>query len=59
MGLIFVLELIQWFERYITTVEYSFIGNPRWLRWLTYVAMPIAIANLGVAIDTPFIYFQF
>lgn len=59
VGLIFVLELIQWFERYITTVEYSFIGNPRWLRWLTYVAMPIAIANLGVAIDTPFIYFQF
>ncbi|MBX3013892.1 MAG: MBOAT family protein [Caldilineaceae bacterium] len=59
VGLILVLELIQWFERYITTVERSFVGNPRWLRWVAYVAMAIAITNLGVAIDTPFIYFQF
>ncbi len=57
--LIIVLEIIQWFERYITSMERSFISNPRWLRWLSYVAMAIAITNLGVSIDTPFIYFQF
>lgn len=59
VGLIVVLELIQWFERYIATVEHTFVGNPRWLRWLAYVGMAITIANLGTAIDTPFIYFQF
>lgn len=59
VGLIVVLELIQWFERYIATMERTFIGNPRWLRWAAYVAMAVAIANLGAAIDTPFIYFQF
>lgn len=59
VGLIVLLELIQWFERYIATMEGTFTNNPRWLRWLAYVAMAIAITNLGVAIDTPFIYFQF
>lgn len=59
VGLILVLETTQWFERYIATMERTFILNPRWLRWLAYVAMAIAIANLGVAIETPFIYFQF
>jgi alginate O-acetyltransferase complex protein AlgI len=59
VGLILILEIIQWFERYITTLERTFITNPPWLRWLAYVATAIAITNLGVAIDTPFIYFQF
>jgi len=57
--LIIVLEIIQWFERYIASMERTFISNPLWLRWLSYVAMAIAITNLGVSIDTPFIYFQF
>ncbi len=57
--LIIVLEIIQWFERYIQSMERTFISNPLALRWLSYVAMAIAIANLGVSIDTPFIYFQF
>ena len=59
IGLIIILETIQWFERYIATMERTFITNPLWLRWLAYVSMAIAITNLGVAIDTPFIYFQF
>lgn len=59
VGLIVVLETIQWFERYIATMERTFINNPRWLRWAAYVAMAVTIANLGAAIDTPFIYFQF
>ena len=59
VGLIVLLELIQWFERYIATMERTFINNPRWLRWATYVAMAVTIANLGAAIETPFIYFQF
>jgi alginate O-acetyltransferase complex protein AlgI len=59
VGLIIILELIQWFERYIANMERTFTSNPGWLRWLAYVAMAIAIANLGAAIETPFIYFQF
>lgn len=59
VGLILVLEVTQWFERYIATMEGAFITTPAWLRWLAYVTIAIAIANLGVAIETPFIYFQF
>ena len=59
VGLIVILEGIQWYERYIANMERTFTNNPGWLRWLAYVAMAIAIANLGAAIETPFIYFQF
>lgn len=59
VGLIVILEIIQWYERYIANMERTFTSNPGWLRWLAYVAMAIAIANLGAAIETPFIYFQF
>jgi hypothetical protein len=40
-------------------MERTFTSNPGWLRWLAYIAMAIAIANLGAAIESPFIYFQF
>ena len=59
VGLIVILEISQWYERYIANMERTFTSNPGWLRWLAYVAMAIAIANLGAAIETPFIYFQF
>lgn len=57
--LILVLEITQWLERRGGVVERSFNANPRWLRWSAYVAMTVAIMNLGVSIETPFIYFQF
>ena len=59
VGLIVILEIIQWYERYIANMERTFTSNPGWLRWLAYIAMAIAIANLGAAIESPFIYFQF
>jgi hypothetical protein len=59
VGLIVILEISQWYERYIANMERTFTSNPGWLRWLAYIAMAIAIANLGAAIESPFIYFQF
>lgn len=57
--LIVVLEATQWLERRGNVMQRSFDANPLWLRWSAYVAMTVAIMNLGVAIETPFIYFQF
>jgi len=59
LGLIAFLEFIQWFERRGRAVERSFDANPLWLRWAAYVVLAVAIMNLGVAIEAPFIYFQF
>lgn len=57
--LIGALETIQWLERRAGRLERQFDANPLWLRWAAYVALAAAIMNLGVAIETPFIYFQF
>jgi hypothetical protein len=36
-GLIVILEIIQWYERYIANMERTFTSNPGWLRWLAYI----------------------
>jgi hypothetical protein len=59
VGLIVVMAMMQWYERYIANIEQTFINTHGWVRWLAYIAMAIAVANLGAAIETPFIYFQF
>jgi hypothetical protein len=37
VGLIVILEIIQWYERYIANMERTFTSNPGWLRWLAYI----------------------
>jgi D-alanyl-lipoteichoic acid acyltransferase DltB (MBOAT superfamily) len=59
VALILTLEIVQWLERRAGRMERQFDTNPLWLRWAAYVALAAAIMNLGVAIETPFIYFQF
>lgn len=57
--LIVVLELIQWAERWGQSMERTFVANTRTVRWASYLFLAIATMNLGISLDTPFIYFQF
>lgn len=58
VGLIGLLVWLQW-GRNSANWEHILINHPGWLRWLAYIAIALAIANLGAATETPFIYFQF
>ena len=35
------------------------LGQKRWVRWVAYLLLALAILNLGVAKETPFVYLQF
>ncbi len=59
VSLIVVLEAIQWVERWGQNVERTFVTYSRPLRWAAYLFLAIATMNLGISLDTPFIYFQF
>ena len=48
-------EIIDFRYGLITTVNSQYI----WIRWLIYIAAVLAIMNLGVTIEAPFIYFRF
>ena len=57
-GLILFLLLTEAFlaEQDISTV---LTQHPWWIRWSVYVSMLMAVMNLGVLTETPFVYFQF
>jgi D-alanyl-lipoteichoic acid acyltransferase DltB (MBOAT superfamily) len=59
VALIVLLELIQWTERRGQSMERTFVTYSRPVRWAAYLFLAIATMNLGIALDTPFIYFQF
>lgn len=40
-------------------VAESIGGRPWWIRWTMYVLLAMAIMNLGIAKEIPFVYFQF
>lgn len=41
------------------SIPAMFLAQPSWARWGAYAAVVLAILNLGVAAEVPFIYFQF
>ncbi|MCB0081122.1 MAG: hypothetical protein KDE47_09340, partial [Caldilineaceae bacterium] len=59
VGLIILLEAIQWLERWGQNMERTFVTYSRTVRWAAYLFLAIATMNLGTSMDTPFIYFQF
>ncbi|MCB0064248.1 MAG: MBOAT family protein [Caldilineaceae bacterium] len=59
VGLIILLEVIQWLERWGQNMERTFVTYSRPVRWAAYLFLAIATMNLGTSMDTPFIYFQF
>ena len=40
-------------------IEDVIAARPQWLRWSIYIALVMAIWNLGITHETPFVYFQF
>lgn len=40
-------------------IEDVLAAQPPWLRWSVYIALVMAIWNLGITHETPFVYFQF
>lgn len=56
LALIFLgLELIDYYQGLIPTFD----RGRRWIRWAVYAAIVLAVMNLGVTREIPFIYFQF
>jgi hypothetical protein len=35
------------------------IGRREWVRWVAYLLLALAILNLGIAKQTPFVYLRF
>ena len=56
--LIVTLECAEW-KVCVDSVPLLYTAQSTVLRWSVYVATLLAIANLGVIDETPFIYFQF
>ena len=56
--LIVTLECIEW-KMTIGSAPFLYTTQSTILRWVIYIVTLLAIANLGVINETPFIYFQF
>lgn len=58
LSLILLLMIVQWGqEQQWPTV--TLWQRPLWFRWAVYLGLSLAIMNLGITVEVPFIYFQF
>jgi len=58
LGLIALLAALHVLREHNRRVLLS-IGQREWVRWVVYLLLALAILNLGVARQTPFVYLQF
>jgi len=58
LGLILLVAIVQVLQYWKPRAP-TFVPRPTWVRWFVYLTLALAIMNLGVATETPFIYFQF
>jgi len=58
VGLLIFLETISYLQRK-TFCRNLFSDQPLWLRWPIYTILVLAILNLSIIEEIPFIYFQF
>jgi D-alanyl-lipoteichoic acid acyltransferase DltB (MBOAT superfamily) len=58
LGLIALLATIHLLREYGCGVL-SFAGQKAWVRWAVYLLLALAILNLGVTEQVPFVYLQF
>jgi hypothetical protein len=58
LGLILLLLAVHWVQeqQWQTPVLWQ---RPLWFRWAAYLGLALAILNLGITEEIPFIYFQF
>jgi D-alanyl-lipoteichoic acid acyltransferase DltB (MBOAT superfamily) len=58
LGLILLLVLVQWVQEQDWQTPILF-QRSLWFRWTAYLGLALAIMNLGITEEVPFIYFQF
>ncbi len=60
LGLILLLVIVHWVQEQEQYWPRPFIWQRSlWFRWATYLGLALAIMNLGITEELPFIYFQF
>lgn len=58
LGLVLLLMVVNWVQEQQRQVT-IFWQQPLWFRWVAYLSLALAIMNLGLTDNAPFIYFQF
>jgi hypothetical protein len=58
LGLIFLLVIVHWIQEQHWEIPILW-QRPLWFRWAVYLGLALAIMNLGITAEVPFIYFQF
>ncbi len=58
LGLIALLGAVNFIQNHGLQIP-NILVRPIWVRWAAYLFLALAIMNLGVSAETPFIYFQF
>jgi D-alanyl-lipoteichoic acid acyltransferase DltB (MBOAT superfamily) len=58
LGLILILVTVQWIQEQ-QWHALTFWQRPFWFRWAAYLGLALAIMNLGITEEIPFIYAQF
>lgn len=58
LGLILLLVMVHWVQEQPWRVP-TLWQRPLWFRWVAYLGLALAIMNLGITEEVPFIYFQF
>lgn len=58
LGLILLLMMVHWVQEQQRQVLILW-QRPLWFRWAAYLGLALAIMNLGITAEAPFIYFQF
>ena len=59
IALILLLELVHLVQAQQGRFLPSFWQRPFWVRWAVYLGLALAIMNLGITEEVPFIYLQF
>jgi D-alanyl-lipoteichoic acid acyltransferase DltB (MBOAT superfamily) len=58
LGLILLLVMVHWVQEQPWRAP-TLWQRPFWFRWAAYLGLALAIMNLGITEEVPFIYFQF
>jgi hypothetical protein len=58
IGLILLLAMVHLLQEQQRLIP-ALWQRPFWLRWAPYLALALAIMNLGISEEVPFIYLQF
>jgi hypothetical protein len=60
LGLILLLVTVHWVQEQEQYRPRPFLWQRSlWFRWAAYLGLALAIMNLGITEELPFIYFQF